>query len=85
MPRKGLTNAKKSEILNKIKEGRKVSELAKEYGLSDKTIYRWIGGKAQGSGSTLEISRLKRHNEDLLRIIGQLTAERELKKKGFNF
>lgn len=85
MPRKGCTHEKKSEILSKIKEGKKVSELAAEYGLSDKTIYNWIGGKADGGNNALELSRLKRENQDLLRIIGQLTAERELKKKGFNF
>lgn len=85
MPKKGFTQEKKSEILAKVKEGKKVSELAAEYGVSDKTIYAWLGTKSQGGSSALEISRLKRRNEDLLRIIGQLTAERELKKKGFNF
>jgi transposase-like protein len=84
MPKKGLTQEIKSEIIRKVKEGKKVLDLAKEYGLSDKTIYRWIGGGAQGN-EALEMSKLKRQNAELLRLVGQLTYEQELKKKGFNF
>ena len=32
----------KQEILEKIKLGEKVLDLAKQYGISDKTIYYWL-------------------------------------------
>ncbi len=83
MPRAGLKREYKTEILEKLKSGKKVSELAVEYGISDKTIYRWTEVRARSNG-VLEISKLKRQNGELLRLVGQLTYEQELKKKGFN-
>jgi hypothetical protein len=39
----------KDEILNKItNNGLGVIDAAKQYGISDKTIYNWLGTKAKG-------------------------------------
>lgn len=38
----GISGEVKVEILAKVKSGQKVSELAKQYGVSDKTIYNWL-------------------------------------------
>ena len=42
----------------------------------------WLGRSASGKrGDELEIGRLKRENEALLRMIGRMTYEEEFKKK----
>lgn len=79
----------KEEILGKVKAGLKVPDVAKQYGLSDKTIYTWLRRKALGTISILEYNRLKNENQQLKEIVGVLTVElTKLKKKkrdlGFN-
>jgi transposase-like protein len=72
----------KQEIINRIKErGERVPDLAKEYGIVPKTIYNLLRKTAQGPGALLELAKLKRENEALLKIIGQLTAQEKLGKK----
>lgn len=77
-----LANEQKQEIINRIKEkGEKVSDLAKEYGVVPKTIYNLLRKTAQGAGALLELAKLKRENEALLKIIGLLTVQEKLGKK----
>lgn len=72
----------KEEILDKVKKGEKVVQLAEQYGVSDRTIYAWLRGKALSNVSLLEHNKLKRENQLLKEIIGALTIEVEkLKKK----
>jgi len=83
MPRgfPALTAEQKALITRRVKEdGERVADLAKEYGVTTKTIYRFLGRKANTSNTILELARLKRENEVLLKIIGQLTYEKKLKK-----
>ena len=72
----------KSEILTKIKAGGTVVSLATQYGVSDKTIYYWL---RQDSGedvvSAVKYNKLKRDNEELKRLIGEITLEMSLGKK----
>lgn len=64
----------KEQIINRIKnEGISVSQAAKEHGISDTSIYGWLGSKAQGIPSVLEMARLRRENEELLRLVGKIT------------
>lgn len=78
----------KEEILAKIKAGEKVSALSQVYGVSDKSIYNWLRGKALGTMSILEAGKLKKENQQLREIIGILTLELSKSKKktsrGFN-
>jgi DNA invertase Pin-like site-specific DNA recombinase len=74
----------KEEIQRKVKEGEKVTELAKIYGLSDKTIYRWMQNQIKPEISLIEHRRLKAENEELKRILGMVMLELERKKKGKN-
>lgn len=78
-----LNQEQKQEIINRIKDkGERVSELAKEYGVVPKTIYNLLSRSTQGSsGTMLELSRLKREHEALLKIIGELVADQRLGKK----
>lgn len=74
----------RDEVLKRIKdEGKSVLQLSKEYGISESAIYSWLDrntNDASGS-SQLEINRLKRENQDLRELIGQLVYEKEKQKK----
>jgi len=72
----------KSQILDRIKEGVAVSQLAKEHGVSDRTIYGWLSKKSLSQPSTLELGRLKRERDELLKMVGKLTLELAKEKKG---
>lgn len=74
----------RDEVLKRIKdEGKSVLQLSKEYGISESAIYSWLdrSTKDAGGGSQLEINRLKRENQDLRELIGQLVYEKEKQKK----
>jgi putative transposase len=72
----------KQEILAKVTSGEKVMDLSKQYGVSDKTIYYWL---RQNSGedvvSAVKYNKLKRENEELKRLLGEITLEMSLGKK----
>lgn len=75
----------KEEILSKVKAGESVMGLSKTYGVSDKTIYAWLKGKALNNVSFMEHMRLKKENQTLKEIIGVLTLElQKVKKKTIN-
>ncbi len=77
-----LSVEQKQEIINRIKEkGERVSDLAKEYGVVTKTIYNLLARQAHNTGALLELAKLKRENEALLKIIGQLVADQKMGKK----
>jgi transposase-like protein len=72
----------KEEIINKIKhEGISVLEAAKLYGVSDRAIYNWLGNRAKGVVSLLEYNRLKRENDQLKQLIGEVTLKLSLQEK----
>lgn len=77
-----LTAEQKQEIIKRIKEkGEKVADLAKEYGVVSKAIYNLLARQAHSTGALLELAKVKRENEALLKIIGQLVADQRLGKK----
>lgn len=71
----------KNEILEKVKNGMSVPEAAKQYAVSDKTIYAWLSNQTRPEISVLEYNRMKKENEELKRIIGIITLELERGKK----
>lgn len=71
----------KEEILGKVKAGEPVAVLAKQYGVSDKAIYNWLGGMTTKKVSWLDYAKLKRENQQLKEIIGVLSLEVEKSKK----
>ncbi len=77
----GISNEVKFEILAKVKTGEKVAVLAKQYGVSDKTIYGWLKGQLNQEVSWREYKRVTKENEDLKKILGVLTLELEKAKK----
>lgn len=66
----------KEQIINRIKnEGISVAQAAKDHGVGDATIYGWIGAKAQGGPSVLEIAKLRKENDELLKLVGLMTLK----------
>lgn len=74
----------KNEIVEKVKNGMTVSDAAKQYAISTKTIYTWLSNQTRPEISILEYNRLKKENEELKRIIGIITLELERGKKNRN-
>ena len=71
----------KEEIIKRIQAGISVAEAATQYGISDKTIYNWLGTKARGTVSILEHNKVKKENEQLKQIIGDLTIKMSMDAK----
>ena len=70
------------EIIAKVQAGERVAELAQQYGMSTKTIYGWLRqDTGEGVVSMLQYNKLKRENEELKRLIGELTLNIHLQKK----
>lgn len=82
MQRKMISKEIKNEVLAKARTGEKIATLADQYGISDRTIYMWI---RQDTGeevvSWVKYHKLKRENEELKRIIGEITLDASWKKK----
>jgi transposase-like protein len=72
----------KTQVLGRIKnEGVSVMTAAKDHGISEATIYNWLGASAKGGPTLKEYVALKRENEQLLAIVGKLTVDRVLTQK----
>lgn len=84
MAKQGYKVAKeiKDEIINKLKyEGLSVMDVANQYGISDKTIYNWLGTKAKGSVSLIEYNKVKKENDQLKQLIGDITLKLSAQEK----
>ena len=72
----------KSEVLKKIRSGSKVGAVAEEYGINETTVRTWLQRDTESSSrESLEISRLRRENEALYKMVGQLSFEADRSKK----
>lgn len=72
----------KEQIIKRIKEdGVPVAQIAEEHGLKPRLIYSWIARGVTAPPSVLEVSRLKRENQALKELIGEITMELRLEKK----
>lgn len=72
----------KDEIITKIQAGERVSDLGDRYGVSTKTIYGWLRrDTGEDVVSVMQYNKLKRENEELKRLIGELTLNMHLQKK----
>ena len=84
MPRgiPSISKEVKEQILKRIKEeGIPVSQAAQEHGLKSRVIYNWISRGVTAPPSILEIGKLKRENQALKELLGQITLEMSLAKK----
>lgn len=72
----------REEIVSKVGAGERVAEIAEQYAISTKTIYGWLRrGAGEGVVSMIDYNKLKRENEELKRLIGELTLNMHLQKK----
>jgi transposase-like protein len=82
---KPIIKETKEQILYRVKQGIPVSKLAEEHGIHVRTIYSWLSRISQKAPSALEVGKLKREKDELLKIIGTLTLElTKLKKNKYN-
>jgi transposase-like protein len=64
----------REQIISRIKnEGVTVAQAAKDHGVSEASIYTWIGAKTEGGPSAMEVAKLRRENDELLKMVGLLT------------
>lgn len=74
----------KEQIIARIKnDGVSVNQAASEHGVKPKTVYGWLGAKAQGTVSILEVNKLKKENAALKQLVGDITLKlSEEQKRG---
>lgn len=66
----------REQIINRIKnDGVSVAQAATEHGISEATIYGWISKKVEGQPTLSEIIRLKKENEQLKILLGEITLK----------
>jgi transposase-like protein len=72
----------KAQIINRIKnDGVSVAQAAKDAGVSDASIYTWLGKKVEGGPSVLEVAKLKKENAQLLQLVGEITLKLSASQK----
>lgn len=78
-----IPNDIREQILARVREGKeKVSVIAEQHGISNRTIYGWLSkGVDGGNKDWLEINRLKKENLQLKQMIGELMLEKKREKK----
>lgn len=82
MQRRVIAQEIKTEVLAKAKSGERVSILADQYGISIKTIYTWLRLDSQEPiVSVIQYNKLKRENEELKKLVGEISLALSLGKK----
>lgn len=72
----------KDQILKRVKEeGVSVPQAAENHGISTKTIYAWLRTGVTRQVSWLEYNKLKKENQELKELIGEITVELSKTKK----
>lgn len=72
----------REQILRRIKEeGISAGEAAKDAGVHETTIYAWLGRGIKGNPSLGELMRLRRENQELLALVGELTLQHSRRQK----
>jgi transposase-like protein len=72
----------KEQILKRVKEeGIPVPQAAEDHGISTKTIYNWLRHGVARQVSWLEHNKLKKENQELKELIGEITVELSKSKK----
>jgi len=71
-----ISSEVKQDILKRVKEqGVPVIQAAKEHGVHESTIYNWLGKGVEGQPTLAELVKLKRENQMLLGLVGELTVK----------
>lgn len=82
MKKSKFTEAQILKVLKTQDEGKKVSEICREYGISEPTFYKW---KSKYGGMTLsELQRVKEleaENARLKRLVADLSLDNQILKE----
>lgn len=82
MQRRIIPKEIRDEVVAKAKAGEKVSALSSQYGISTKTIYTWLRvDTGEQVVSVVQYNRLKRENEELKKLVGEISLALSLGKK----
>lgn len=66
----------RADILRRIKdEGVTVQQAAADHGIHETTIYAWLTKGTEGAPTLGELVRLKKENQALLKLVGELSLE----------
>lgn len=77
-----IANDVKADIIRRVKdEGISVAQAAKDHGISNATIYGWLGKGATGAPTWSEFSRLQKQNRELLELVGEITLKLSVSQK----
>jgi transposase-like protein len=71
----------KKQILERVKEGTPVKQLAQEHGISPQSVYAWLGKGATAPPTLLELGKLRQENRQLRELLGELTLNLAVEKK----
>ena len=58
--------------------------VAEQYGVKKGTVYAWLNNGAEGDNASLEMGKLRRENEALKSLLGQIVYEQEVVKKNWS-
>ena len=76
MKRQRIAPDLKEQIINRIKnDGVTVSQAAQDHGIAENTIYAWIAKKVDGGPTISENLKLKRENDQLKILLGEITLK----------
>lgn len=66
----------KEQIIGRIKnDGLTIKQVAQEHGIPESTVATWIARKIEGQPSLGEIIKLKKENDQLKQLIGDITLK----------
>ncbi len=72
----------REQIINRIKnEGITLVEAGRDHGVAPSTISGWLSKKVNGAVTLGQYAKLKRENEELKRLLGELTLEKTRAQK----
>lgn len=76
MKRQKIASEVKEQIINRIKnDGVSVVQAAQDHGIAEGTIYTWIAKRVEGQPTLAENLKLKRENDQLLKLVGEITLK----------
>lgn len=76
MKRQTISPDLKEQIINRIKnDGVSVIQAAKDHGISENTIYTWIAKRVDGNPTISDNLKLKKENDQLKILLGEITLK----------
>lgn len=71
----------RKQILERIKEGVPIKQLAEEHRIKPQAIYAWLGKGATAPPTFIELGKLRQENRALRELLGELTFTLAVEKK----